>query len=216
MVTGFHHPADVDSLVTSTTSYRDAAVTFWGEAGAYAYDAYDRIRAALYPELPARLPIVIGLTAYGACLGLTRGRWDHGPRITLPPEVFQGTTAEGSRRQVHGGTRQVDDVLTHEMLHAWLAVTGRDMHHDSAGWYEAIRRLSPAVLGHQVDARRGAVRKSVRIPNPAWTPGGDAPKTLVRKQNSADAVQHGDVARWPQAFRPADYDWGPPIPCPTY
>lgn len=130
--------------VAQTTSYRDAAVTFWGDAGANAYDAYDRIRAALYPELPARIPIVIGLTAYGHCLGLTSGRWHHGPRITLPPEVFQGTTAETATRLVRGGVRQVDDVLTHEMLHAWLAVTGRQAKHDSADWYEAVKRLSPA------------------------------------------------------------------------
>lgn len=206
----------VDTLVTLTTAYRDAAVLFWGEAGAYAYDAYDRIRAGLYPELPARLPIVIGLTAYGACLGLTRGGWEHGPRITLPPEVFQGTTAEGASRRVTGGMRQVDDTLTHEMLHAWLITTGRNAAHDSAGWYEAIRRLSPAVLSCELDARRGAGRKSVRVANPAHVPGGSEPKTLVRKRGTGHAVTHGDVARWPQAFRPGDYDWGTPIPCPTY
>ena len=206
----------VDSPTTLTTSYRDAAAALWGEAGAYAYDAYDRIRAALYPELPARLPIVIGLTAYGHCIGLTRGHWDHGPRITLPPEVFQGTTAEAARRHVPGGTRQVDDTLTHELLHAWLIVTGRDTHHDGACWYEAVRRLSPAVLGHKLDARRGAGRKSVRVPNPAYVPGGGEPKTLVRKEHVGDVIQHADVARWPQAFRPEGYDWGTPIPCPSY
>jgi hypothetical protein len=196
--------------------YRDSAVVYWGEAGAYAYDAYDRIRAALYPELPARLPIVIGLTAYGGCLGLTQGRWEYGPRITLPPEVFRGTTTEGARRCVPGGPRQVDDVLTHEMLHVWLHVTSRCVKHDTADWYEAVTRLSPAVLGWGIgDARRGAARKSVRVPNPAYEPGGNQPKTLVRKQHVDTVVQHGDVARWPQAFRPDDYDWGTPIPCPT-
>jgi hypothetical protein len=211
---------DVDTLVTLTTAppvpYRDAATALWGAAGAYAYDAYDRIRASLYPELPARLPIVIGLTAYGACLGLTRGRWEHGPRITLPPEVFQGTTAETARRHVPGGTRQVDDTLTHEMLHAWLVVTGRDTQHDSADWYEAVRRLSPAVLGRELDARRGAGRKSVRVPNPAYVAGNGQPKSIVRKRDTGHAIAHGDVARWPQAFRPDDHDWGTAIPCPTY
>lgn len=27
---------------------------------------------------------------------------------------------------------------------------------------------------------------------------------------------HGKVARWPQAFRPAGYDWGRPMSCPSY
>lgn len=209
-------PADVDKLVTPTTvSYPDCAIRYWGEAGAVAYRAYDRIRAALYPELPAELPIVIGLTPYGACLGMTRGRWEHGPRITLPPEIFTGTVSEGARRTVRGGARQVDDVLVHEMLHAWLVVTGRDMRHDSDDWYEAVRRLSPAVLGHGLEVRRGAARKSVRVPNPAYVPGGTMPKTVVRKERAADAIAHDLVARWPQAFRPEDYDWGTPIPCPT-
>jgi hypothetical protein len=198
-------------------SYRDAAVKFWGAAGACAYDTYARIRPALYPELPEQLPIVIGITAYGHCIGLTRPGWTTGPRITLPPEVFQGTTAEGASRLIRGGERQVDDVLTHEMLHAWLHVTGRQADHDSADWYEAVRRLSPAVLGREVDARRGAARKSVRVPNPDYQPGAEVPKTLVRKEPVKAAIQHGDVARWPHAFRPLDYyDHQTPIDCPTY
>src|SRR5262249_13710215 len=119
-------------------SYRAAAVRFWGEAGAYAYDAYARLRAELYPDLPEHLPIVIGITAYGRCLGLTRGGWDHGPRITLLLEVFRGTTAANAWRYIRGGTGQVDDALTHEMLHVWLIITGRQVSHDSADWYDAV------------------------------------------------------------------------------
>jgi len=197
-------PPYVGNVATLTTSYRDAAVTLWGDAGAHAHDAYARLRPALYPELPPQVPIVIGITAYGRCLGLTRHGWEHGPRITLESRRF----AEGARL--------IDDVIAHEMLHAWLAVTGRGAKHDSADWYEAIRRLSPAVLGRELDARRGGARRSVRVPNPAYVPGGSEPKTLVRKQDVAGAVPHAAVACWPQAFRPDDYDWGTPIPCPTY
>ena len=187
-----------------TVSYRDAAAALWGDAGTCAHDAYARIRAALYPELPAQVPIVIGITAYGHCDGLTRACWKHGPRISLFSSAFSH------------GSRYVDDLLTHEMLHAWLAVTGREICHDSKDWYEAIRRLSPAVLGRELDVQRGAARKSVRIPNPEHEPGGSKPKTLVRKRPVPGAVPHADVARWPQAFRPEDYDWGYPIDCPAY
>lgn len=188
----------------TTGSYRDAAEILWGEAGAYAHDAYTRLQARHYPELPATLPIVIGLTAYGRCLGLTRPSWEHGPRISIFSSVFKQ------------GTRAVDDLLTHEMLHAWLHLQGADTAHDSPAWYEAVAELSPAVLGHDLAARRGAGRKSVRVPNPAWKPGSDEPRTLVRKTASPGGVRHADVARWPQAFRPADYDWGMPVPCPSY
>ena len=184
------------------TSYRDAGQALWGDAGAYAYDTYDRLREAHYPELPAQLPIVIGLTAYGRCNGLTR--YINPPRISIWSPLFQQ------------GRRQIDDLLAHEMLHAWLHITGCDPDHDSRDWYDAINRLSPAILGRDIGARRGADRKSVRRPNPDWTPENGLPKTVVRKIRAEDAVQHSAVAHWPQAFRPGSYDWGPPIPCPSY
>lgn len=138
---------------TWPVSYRAAAEALWGEAG-------DRIRRELYPELP----VVIGITAYGHCEGLTRSRWSHGPRISLFSSAFGR------------GPRYVDDILTHELLHVWLALSGLQIHHDSDNWYQQVLRLSLAVLGHQVDARRGADRKSVRVPNPGWQPGSDLPK----------------------------------------
>jgi hypothetical protein len=187
-----------------TVSYRDAAAALWGDAGIYAHDAYARIRPALYPELPAQVPIVIGITAYGHCDGLTRACWEHGPRITLFSSAFGR------------GTRYVDDLMTHEMLHAWLAVTGRNICHDSRDWYEAVSRLSPVALGRELDVKRGMQRKSVRVYNPAYKPGGSEPKTLVRKQAVSDVAPHADVARWPQAFRPEGYDWGEPVDCPAY
>jgi len=185
------------------TDYRSAAVALWGEAGRYAHDSYARIRAAHFPELPEQIPIVIGLTAYGGCLGLTRGGWEHGPRISL-----HSTTTFGR------GPRYVDDVLLHECLHVWLHLTGRNPKHDSADWYTAVRRLSPAVLGRELDVTRGSDRKSVRVPNPNHQPGVDDRKTIVRKVRQAS--EHARVARWPYAWRPADFDYGEQIPCPTY
>jgi hypothetical protein len=184
-------------------TYRNAATTLWGDAGAYAHDAYTRLRV-LYPGLPAELPIVIGITAYGHCLGLTRQTWGHGPRITLFSPIFTA------------GQRMVDDVMTHEMLHVWLRLQGLESGHDSRAWYTAVRRLSPQVLGHDLAVRRGGDRRSIRVPNPAYEPGNGEPKTLVRKERVHSAIQHEQVAGWPQSFRPADYDWGEPIRCPTY
>ena len=93
----------------------------WGEAGTYAHDTYDRLRAEFYPELPEQLPIVIGLTAYGHCIGLTMrgGHWETEPRISLFSPLFGR------------GRLWVDDVLIHEMLHASLMVTGRLTDHNS-------------------------------------------------------------------------------------
>ncbi len=184
------------------TPYRDAAVTLWGEAGAYTHDTYRRLRDSHFPGLPDELPIVIGITAYGSCIGLTRPGWQQGPRITIASNQFKA------------GRHAVDDVLVHEMLHVWLAATEQDPDHDTESWYAAVRRLSPAVLGRDLDVRRGSGRRSVRVPNPDAGEGG--PATVVRKVAVPGAVPHGDVARWPGPFRPDDYDYGKPIPCPSY
>jgi hypothetical protein len=203
--------------VTTTVSYRDAAIALWGPGGAYAHDAYAQFQETLFPDLPEQLPIVIGLTAYGHCMGLTAGRWEHGPRINLASELFNGSNdrADGKPGRIHGGTGWIDDTLVHEMIHAHLILEGLDWEHDSESWYDAVRRLSPAVLGHELDIRRGADRKSVRVPNPLYRPGNDHPKTLVRKVKG-DGVPHKKVAMWPQAFRAEDHDWGPRIPVPAY
>lgn len=184
------------------TDYRSAAEILWGKAGAYVHDSYDQHRP-LFPNLPDQLPIVIGITAYGRCIGLTRTNEAlDGPRITIASNLF-------SR-----GIRHVDDVMVHEMLHASLILAGKPSDHDTEAWYAAVRELSPHVLGYRLDVKRGSDRKSVRLPNPNYVPGGDAPRTIVRKERVAS--NHEKVSRWPNSFRPDDYDGGPTIPCPTY
>jgi hypothetical protein len=191
--------------VKTTVTYRDAAEAIWGEAGTFAHDSYDELRELLYPELPDQVPIAIGITAYGHCVGLTHANWEYGPRISLFSSAF--------RR----GGRYVFDIVAHEMLHAWLWVSGVDTGHDSYSWYEAVGRLSPVLIGQDVNAKRGADRKSVRVPNPGYVPGNGKPKTLVRKVRNPDAIQHADMAAWPHSFRPVGYYQGDdPIRCPSY
>ena len=185
-------------------TYRDAAVTYWGEAGAYAHDRYTEIRKAWFPILPEQLPIVIGIPAYGHCLGLTRTDWSIGPRITLGSNLFAK------------GHRWVDDTLIGEVQRGVQHLVDERVGHRSEAWYESVRRLSPSVLGHPLNVIRGADRRSVRVPNPVYEPGNGQPKTLARKERVPDAIPHSHVARWPRAFRPDDYDWGHPIPCPSY
>ena len=148
---------------------------------------------------------MIGLTAYGHCVGLTSGRWEHGPRISLHSTML-----------FWRGARRVDDTLVHEMLHASLMLAGLNPDHDGEEWYGALRRLSPAALGRDLDIKRGADRKSVRVPNPKYQAGNGQPKTLVRKVAADLGWNHEMVSRWPSSFRPEGYDWGEPIPCPSY
>lgn len=105
------------------------------------------------------------------------------------------------------GRLAVDDTMVHEMLHAWLHITGQDTKHSGKAWYAAVRRLSPIVLGHELDARRGADRRSVRIKL-------ENGSSVVRKIPNPDAGAHAMVAGWP--IRPEGYDFGEPIDCPSY
>lgn len=194
-----------------TTTYRDAAVKLWGEAGSVAHDIYAELRPH-YAELrldyetstlPEQVPIVIGHLPYGglACTAVLHGDGIREPRIVLDPGLFAS------------GRRMVADRIAHLMLHAAVHIEG-DAAHKNKYWYDGVRELSPAILGHPLAVTWGADRKSYREANPAYVPGGTEPRTLVRKARVLDAVQHRDVAAWPQAFRPAGfYDRDPPVPC---
>jgi len=209
-------------------SYHEAAVTLWGEAGAAVHDSYAHWRGALFPDLPEQMPIVIGITAYGACVGLTRHRPARLPIVigitagsggTEPTYFRRDSTARisiASNLFAHG-RGAVADVLVHEMLHIHLLQRGEDPGHDAEPWYAAVRRLSPAVLGRELDVRRGGARRSVRVKNPRAGEDGQ-PATLVRKVAVTSAVPHAQVARWPTPFRVRSRGGKPatPIPCPAY
>jgi hypothetical protein len=160
-----------------------AAEALWGDAGTYVYRTFDELnRQHFRGELPG-LPVVIGITPYGRCLGLTR--YGPGlPRITIASNQFKHAHV-------------VRDVLLHEMLHAHLALTGAESKHNAVPWCEAIVRLSPAVLGHDIQA---APVKARRIDG------------KVVKAPRDGHLPQGVLARWPGALRPPGWDAGPAIP----
>jgi len=210
-------------------SYRSAAVTLWGPAGAAVHDSYSHWRTTLFPELPEQMPIVIGITAYGSCVGLTRYRASTRLPIVIgitagadgaEPTYFRrdGTARISIASNVFAhGRGAVSDVMVHEMLHIHLLQRGEDPAHDAEPWYAAVRQLSPAVLGRELDVRRGGARRSVRVANPRAAEDGQ-PATLVRKVAATSAVPHAQVARWPTPFRVRSRGGKPvtPIPCPSY
>ncbi len=184
--------------------YARAAALLWGEAGEFAVAEFGRLNRAIFSGGLPPLPIVIGLTAYGRCLGATRAA-PAGltrPRVSLAPEIFRA------------GTLMVTDVLTHEMAHAALLLQGLSAAHNDGPWCELVTRLSPVVLGCAVAAR--PVR-SRRIPNPARDSNPAAPKTIVVKRPHDGELARAELATWPQSLRPADY-WraSRPIPVDTY
>src|SRR4051794_13491353 len=120
--------------------YVHAAHTLWGDAGVYVYRTFDELNDLHFDgDLPA-LPIVIGITAFGHCIGLTRPTRGALPRITLASNLFD-YTEHGRRRKPYDGhlvpgRHVVRDVLLHEMIHAHLSLEGLDVHHNAVPWCE--------------------------------------------------------------------------------
>jgi hypothetical protein len=173
--------------------YRQAASLLWGAAGRFLVDTYERVNGQYFDDQLPPVPLVIGLTAYGHCIGLTRrdGPWA-GPRIAV---------ASGQFRQ---GTRAVEDVLVHEMVHVKLILAGADSSHNAEPWCREIMRLSPRVLGHPIQAAPVKTR---------WNP---ETKRSMRGTPQPGWLSRQALARWPHSCRPGTVAPGPILSTATY
>jgi hypothetical protein len=194
--------------VSTYEDYRQAAALLWGEAGDFAAAEFARLNREHFAGSIPPMPIVIGLTAFGRCIGLTRGGWLDSPRITLAPELFNGN------HRTAGGPRMIADTLIHEMTHAALMLRDEDPEHNGEPWCRLITELSPAVLGREITARPVRPR---RVPNPDRDEDQNAPKTIVIRKPEPGTMSQDELARWPQCLRPGGYYLeGKPIPVPPY
>lgn len=196
--------ADCNSLLRATEPsyelYASAARLLWGEAGEIAAAEFERLNREHFAGSIPPMPILVGLTPYGGCIGLTRAAdWLDAPRISLAPEVFRGS------HRTTGGRLQVADVLIHEMSHAALILRGENSQHNAVPWCRLISDLSPAVLGHDIAAR--PVRTG-RVPNPERDVNPKAPKTVVRRMPDPGCISQRALATWPHALRPRGYYHG--------
>lgn len=178
----------------------------WGPAGEYAAGEYARLNREHFAGSMPPLPIVIGLTSYGHCIGLTRHR--SAPRITLASETFNG-----SPRQP-GGPLTVSDVLIHEMVHAFLMLRGEEPGHNFKPWCQMITELTPELTGTGILAEPVGL---TRIPNPARDTDPKAPKTKPARRARDGYLTQGQLSAWPHSIRPAGYyDGQQPIPVDPY
>lgn len=180
----------------------------WGRAGEFAATEFRRLSRELFAGSIPPMPVIIGLTAYGACLGFTRpAGWLAFPRITLAPEVFSGN------HRTRGGPLTVSDTIVHEMVHAALILRGEDPRHNEAPWCKLITELSPEVLSAEITARPVRAR---RIPNPDRETDPSAPKTKVARVPDDGCLTRTGLAGWPLSLRPPGYySHQDPIPVPS-
>jgi hypothetical protein len=192
--------------VTTYSEYRQAAVWLWGPAGEFAADEFGRLNREHFAGSITPLPIVIGITAYGACIALTRGHAT--PRISLASETFNGSG------RLRGGPLTVSDALIHEMLHAFLMLRGENPQHNFPPWCRMITELTPGLAGIEVLAEPVG---TMRVPNPDRDTDPAAPKTKVVRRPKPGYLTQMGLGRWPHSVRPEGYYKDQrPIPVDTY
>jgi len=185
--------------MASYQDYADAAALLWDTAGQYAADQFSRLNHDYFDDTIPPMPIIIAMIPYGVCLAWTARRpgWlTDLPRITLPPELFNGSD------RVRGGERRVTDVLLHEMAHASLMLAGHDSRHNARPWCDLITRLTRQLLGKEILAAPVTPR---RLPNPDRDTTPEAPRTKVARVPLPGYLTQKELGCWPQTLRPAGY-----------
>ncbi len=167
---------------------RTAALTLFGELGAWAYDTWIEHNACYFDGRLTPGPILWGLTPHGHALGFyDRGR----NAITLHPSLIRpGASAWGIGALL--GERYAADVLLHEMIHQKVhqldGYAGAESH-NCEPWCAEVNRLS-AMLG--LACKAAPIRQKRVDRKVTWFV---EPGHLSRRQ----------IATWPHGVRPAGY-----------
>jgi hypothetical protein len=168
--------------VPTYRQYRQAAELLWGEAGSFLADEFERLNGTYFDDELPPLPLVIGLMAYGRCIGKTR--YHAVPRISIASQLFTD------------GLGEVSDTLLHEMVHAALMLRGVSPKHNDDPWCDEIIRISK-MAGFDIVAKPVRPR---RIVNPERDDDPDAPLTVVRRQPDEGALTQRELGRWPHCL----------------
>jgi SprT-like family len=176
--------------------YCSAAVLLFGEPVSWLYDEFQRHNAHYFGGALQPIPIVVGLSAYGGCLGLTRlaGEWGDAPRITIATQYLKR------------GRNETSDILLHEMIHALLSQQGENVRHNGAPWCREIMRITPLldlppilaapIVPSRVPSRAGGLigrqAKPVRVAKPSH-------------------LSRQDLAHWPHSLRSRTASSSPPL-----
>lgn len=168
------------------TACKLVAETYYGERGAWLYQAFEAINAQLFSgELPYPL-ITIEITPHSGCLGWCSCSDIRPARIAIHPTLF-GVRSKGESVPwgVPGswlGKRFAFEALLHECMHASVhyrlgGFQGPSSHNNDA-WIGEVNRIAPVLGFHNVVAGR-QVAKRVAIPGEFTNTG--KPATKVQK-----------------------------------
>ncbi len=203
---GALHKAVVpDHLIEAS---KELARLYWGNEGAFAYQAYEHINRTLFG---GRLPWTLiqwAPTAWGGCLGHTRV-WGE-PVISLHPSVMGGgivVNANGAQRGPWGispdllGPVHAYDVLVHEAIHVWIehvlgGWTGESSHNCDE-WVAEANRLMPLV---GITGGTAGRNKPMRVEVPGEFTKTGRPRTRVQRVDLG-SLPLDAVSRFPSGVR---------------
>ena len=195
-------PRFSDNLADIDAACRLVAGYYGGDAGRWAYAAFDHINATLFAgELPTPL-IIWALTPHGACLGSTRP--GTAPLVTLHPSLLGGREKSNPWGVDPAllGVAYAYDALVHECLHISVASrlggwagTGQTSH-NNPGWIAEVNRIAP-LLGLDITA---VPSRTQRVPVPGSpTKRGKQPTKVIR--TSGGTIPFRAVATFPHGAR---------------
>jgi hypothetical protein len=171
---------------------RQAGAAFFGELGAWAFDAFDELNTLCFGGRLQPRPILWGLTPHGRALGFYSPRDGH---ITLHTSLIRPSGNAWRMRSLLG-EQFARDVLVHEMVHASQCELlghegfGGNDTHNCESWCSEIMRITPLLGMPPIKAkpiRQKRVNGSVQ-----WY---TEPEHLQRKA----------IASWPHSIRPRGY-----------
>lgn len=171
--------------VPATGCYEDVISTFDPHAPKL-YEAFHRLNHLCFDNRVPELPLLTVVTfPYGHCIGQTHYRDDKLPRIEIKRSLARHDDFE--------------EVVLHEMLHAYLRLGGEDSSHNGRPWSREVERITPLYLGVQVRATPQKLKRINGKPT-RWTPEG----YLTRRELASwpHSVVHTQLRVTPYGDRP--------------
>ncbi len=143
-------------ITVSYDKLKDAAATFFGELGVWAYDTWAELNGQYFMGANEPGPIVWGLTPHGKCLGSYHSNRN---QITLHTSLVEPKT--GAPWMIdYMGKLFAKDVLLHEMMHQRIhqyglehssLTAGNYTSHNCGAWVDEVNRISK-LMGVDVHA----------------------------------------------------------------
>jgi hypothetical protein len=168
---------------------RQAALTFFGDLGAWAYDEWDRLNRLYFANGNKVGPVLWGLTPHGRSLGY----YSSANNIIFLHQSLVEPSTEAPWGMEYLNKLVASDVLLHEMIHQKISQDGGwfdgNSSHNNEMWVAEVNRLAPLMEMNV----RASICKQKRVDGKRlWLP-------------DDGCIDRSRLARFPRSCRSKDY-----------